>query len=470
MRNTITNPSFSRALSSGGSGGQKLRRQGLPVLTAVVLALPMVGGSAVAEARRILPVAVPAAGVNTNVDGFPVLFNQSGSGGGQKVWVIGHHGYVPPTAPKIFCADAVTGTPCPDKNGSKTWPMPLNTGPLPLDTATAGDISTTQAPQFVLDPVSSQKLYYPAVTKTAFAGFPNGSVGVGCVNLQTQFNCAYTPLAGLTNTAGQSNVNGLAGLVLAGNNLYGTTTSGRELCFNTTSASACAGQPYASSTPPSSDVAGLGPKDFSGTTAVVNGKVYTASNGVDPAQTTSPHAPTLTCFDPGTNASCAGWGKKVLTTAANAYIATAIFPDYNTAGTAVGVCSAVGKQSTQAPTVACYDFTGATLTPPATLAALFPAGGTGSVIFAPLTFALSGNQRSYFPFYTQDSVYPGNTICYDWSLQSACQGFPNPAGHPGVHGGDTRDYGYVRNNNCMYSTGDRRYLFSMNTSTGVTGC
>jgi hypothetical protein len=98
MRNTITNPSFSRALSSGGSGGQKLRRQGLPVLTAVVLALPMVGGSAVAEARRILPVAVPAAGVNTNVDGFPVLFNQSGSGGGQKVWVIGHHGYVPPTA------------------------------------------------------------------------------------------------------------------------------------------------------------------------------------------------------------------------------------------------------------------------------------------------------------------------------------------------------------------------------------
>jgi hypothetical protein len=408
--------------------------------------------------------------VNTGVDGFPFLFNESGSNGGSKIWVIGHHGYVPPTAPKISCTDAATGTPCPDKNGSKTWPMPLNTGALPLDTTTAGDISTTEAPMFVLDPVSNQKLYYPAVTKTAFPGFSNGSVGVGCVNLQTQVTCAYTPLAGLTNTPGQSNVNGLAGLVLAGSNLYGTTTSGQELCFNTTSGSACTGQPYASSTPPSLDVAGLAPNNFMGTMAVIGGNVYTASNGADPTQTTRPHAPTLTCFDPGTKAPCAGWGTKVLNSAADAYIATAIFPDYNAAGTAVGVCGAVGRASTAAPTVACYDFTGATLTPPSTLAALFPSNGMGSVIFAPLTLDFSGKRRTYFPFYSQDSFYPGNTVCYDWSLQSACQGFPNPAGHPGVHGGDTRDYGYIGSTSCVYGTGDRRYLFSFNPATGASEC
>jgi hypothetical protein len=217
-------------------------------------------------------------------------------------------------------------------------------------------------------------------------------------------------------------------------------------------------------------MAGLGPNDFAGTKAVIGGKVYTASNGADPAQTTSPHAPTLTCFDPDSNAPCVGWGTKVLNASADAYLAVAIFPDYNTIGTAVGVCSVVGRQSTQAPTVACYDFTGAAVTPPSALAALFPSGGTGSVIFAPLTFAVSGNVRTYFPFYTQDSVYPGNTICYDWSEQGACPGFPNPLGHPDVHGGDTRDYGYVNSNTCVYGIGDRRYLFSMNPTTGATGC
>jgi hypothetical protein len=161
---------------------------------------------------------------------------------------------------------------------------------------------------------------------------------------------------------------------------------------------------------------------------------------------------------------------KVLNADADAYVAAAIFADYNASGTAVGVCGAIGRHSTQAPTVACYDFTGAALTPPSGLAALCPSGGKGSVIFAPLAFAPGGELRSYFPFYTQDNLYPGNTVCYDWSAQSPCPGFPNLIGHPDVHGGDTHDYGYVSSSTCLYGIGDRRYLFSMNPSTGATGC
>jgi hypothetical protein len=410
-----------------------------------------------------------AAGLNTNVDGFPFVFNETGVGGGPKVWVIGHHGYTPMTAPKIYCVDAASGTPCPDKNGTSAWPMPLNTQPLPLDTEIPGDISTTEVPQFVTN-ASVTRVFYPAVTTTPFPGFPNGSVGAGCLDLQNQLNCAYTPLAALTSTPAQSNVNGLSGFVLGGTNAYGTTTSGQEVCMSTATQTACPGQPYAGNTPPSNDVAGLGPTDFTGSMAAVNGRIYTASNGLDPTRTTTAHAPTLACFDPGTNAPCAGFGTQVVDGTSDVYISTAVFPDYNAAGTQVGVCAVATKQSTQKPTVACYDFAGATVAPPPGLANVFPAGGTGSVIFPPTNLTVSGNQRSYLPFYTQDGVYPGNTICYDWTAQSACSAFPSLNGHPSVNGGDTHDYGYAGTASCLYGIGDRRYLFSMNPATGAAEC
>lgn len=59
----------------------------------------------------------------------------------------------------------------------------------------------------------------------------SGSVGVGCVDLQAQYNCPYTPLAPLTNAPGASTVNGLTGFVRVSNQPYGTATDGRELCF-----------------------------------------------------------------------------------------------------------------------------------------------------------------------------------------------------------------------------------------------
>jgi len=408
-------------------------------------------------------------GERTTVDGFPFLFNETGTNAGPKIWVIGHHGRTPMTAPKIFCTDAVSGAPCPDKNGTKTWPMPLNTQPLPLDTDTPGDVATSEAPQYVMNPAGT-KVYYPVITRTPFPGFPNGSVGAGCVDPQNQLNCAYTPLAALTNTPGQSNVNGLVGFVGVGTNLYGVTTSGLELCMSTVTQTPCPGQPYAGNTPPSNDVAGLAPTEFTGSQAAVGGRVYTASNGPDPSSTTSPHPPTLTCFDPATNASCTGWGTKVISSATDTYVATSVFPDLNAGGTEVGVCAIAGKRNTQKPTVACWDFTGTALTPPPGLAAALPAGGAGSVIFAPLNLTVSGNVRSYFPLYTQDNVYPGNTICYDWSAQGPCVGFPVLNGHPGVNGGDTHDYGYVNTATCIYGTGDRRYLFSMDPVTGAAEC
>lgn len=448
--------------------GTILALTSITVTTGVnILGRALARNGAVTLDSNIITKAAP--GVNITMDGLPYLFTPAGAGTGPQVWIIGHHGRTPMAAPKVYCFDVVASAPCPDKNGTKTWPMPLNTQPVALDTDTAGDLATTEIPQFVTDD-DATKMFYPAVTTTAFPGFPGGSVGAGCLDLQNQLNCAYTPLAALTSVPGQSNVNGLTGFVRVGTSLYGTTTSGRELCMVIATRTPCPGQPFAGDSPPSNDAAGLGPWDFTGSMAAVGGRVFTASNGTDPSGTTSPHAPALSCFDPATAAPCAGWGPKVLSAAPDAYIATAVFPDHDSAGTAVGVCAIVTKQNTLAPTVACHDFTGAAVAPPPGLAGALPAGGAGSVIFPPFGLTVGGNVRGYFPFYSQDGTYPGNTICYDWSARAACAGFPALNGHPDVNGGDTHDYGYVGSAACIYGTGDRRYVFGTDPVTGAAGC
>jgi hypothetical protein len=440
--------------------------------TAAALMVPVAGRGPHAQAAPgRLPAAFPAAGVSTGIDGFkPILYNETGPQAGLKAWFIAHHGYVSPTAAKITCIDVATATVCPDKNGSKPFPLPLNTNAVNLDTNNPGDIATTETPQFAMDP-SLPRVYYPAVTTTSKPGFTSGSVGVGCVNLQTQANCAYTPLLGLTNTVGQSNVNGLTGFTVLGTQLYGTATNGKEVCYDMSNHQACAGQPYTTNSPPSADKAGLGPTDYYGSTATVNNKIYIASNA--PAgTTTTTHAPAISCFDPGPFAPCTGWSTPKTFTDPNANWSLAVFPRYNNAVTQIGVCAVAGNKTAQAPILACYDFSGNSVAPPAGMAGLFPTGGTGSVVFQPMFVGSNGTFRIYFPFFSMGGANRGSTLCYNWTAQAPCSSFTNPATHPTVNGGNTHDYGYAYDSTtaCLYGGGDRGYMFSLNPLTGATGC
>jgi hypothetical protein len=455
------------------------------VAAAVVLVGSAVGGGPVSVASAVAPAVVPGVvppeGVATGQDGFtPILYEPSPfSGGGPEVWVIARQGHTSMQAPRVSCVVLNTGEKCDDAHGEPTtWPKPLNTNPGPLGSGNTSDLATTQVPQFVGPSGSGQPVLYPAVTRRALPGFPSGSVGVGCLNMEDHLNCGYTPLAALTDTAGQSNVNGLTGFVQVGDHVYGTATNGQELCARLaedgTTASACPGQPYSSDTPPNNDVAGLGPTDFHGTKAVVGGRIYTASNangGTAPARTTSPHPPTLTCFDPATNAPCAGWTPKTITDP-GAYQALAVIGRHDTRGTATGVCAITGNKTTAAPIVTCYDRGGNTLPPPPGLSDLFPAGGRHSVVFQPLTTTGNGDLRTYLPFYTEDRTHLGSTLCYSWNDQAPCPSFPNPLAHPDVNAGDTRDYGYAYTplTGCMYGNGAPGHVFSFDPNTGTPGC
>ncbi|MCW2901287.1 MAG: hypothetical protein JWO67_3552 [Streptosporangiaceae bacterium] len=427
----------------------------------------------------MVPAEVPPEGVAIGLDGFtPVLYEpEPGGGGGPEAWMIAHNGYTSMQAPRVSCVNLNIGQLCGDPKGAPTtWPKPLNTQAGPLGSGNTGDLATTQVPQFIAPSGFWQPLFYPAVTRRGLPGFPNGSVGVGCLNMDEHRNCSYTPLAALTDAPGRSNVNGLTGFVQAGNRIYGTATNGRELCAEVSedgmTTSACPGQPYSTDTPPNNDVAGLGPSDFHGTKAVVDGRIYTTSNsGAASARTTSPHLPTLTCFDPTTNTTCRLWTPKKITEP-GAYEALAITGRYDTAATATGVCAIAGNTTIAAPIVTCYDRDGKTAPPPPGLRDLFPTGGARSVVFQPLTTTVNGDLRTYLPFYTEDRTHLGSALCYSWNEQAPCQGFPGPLAHPDVNGGGSHDrgYSYTPVNGCMYGNGGRGLLFSFDPTSGTPGC
>ncbi|GGK67344.1 hypothetical protein Sme01_09620 [Sphaerisporangium melleum] len=414
--------------------------------------------------------ALPPTGVRTGLDVFtPILFNQTvGPNIGLHAWVIAHHGNVSQTAPKISCVNVADGTFCRDPAGlPTTWPKGLNTtgGVLPA----VSNLATTQAPAFVLHPVDTSHVFYPAVTTSAVGVFPDGSVGANCFDMSVQQGCGYTPLASLTNNAGESNVNGLTGFALVGNNIYGTTTSGLELCMNILTFVPCNGQPYTTGFQPNNDVAGLGPADYLGATTTINGRVYVSSN--PSANSTVQHPPVLNCFDPVVNAPCEGWTSQA-DGGANASRILAIFAQRDEADNEVGVCTVTGLKSNASPVVTCHDFTGAVVATPAGLQGIFPSGGYGSVVFAPANAVVAGQRRLYFPFYTEDRTYLGDTLCYNWATTSACAGFPNPSPHPTVNNGRTTDYGYAYNASvgCLIGAGDKSYVFAVNPQSGATTC
>ncbi|HEV7931399.1 MAG TPA: hypothetical protein VGP70_03630 [Actinomadura sp.] len=388
----------------------------------------------------------PLRSVNTPTggDGFsPILYRAAGR---VEAWNTYHHSRVP--APVLVCTDLTTGQLC----SGGPWPKPLNITPGPLGSGSTADIATTLTPQYVFDPDRPGVVYYAAVTGQA--------VGVGCLDLGARANCGFFPL---TSRGGSpSSVNGLAGLVRAGGDLYGVATTGQVVCLSMASRTPCAGQPYAPIVPADNDQPGAGHNDFLGAMAVAGGKVFASSSPLN--SSSGSHPPALGCFDPGTHGSCAGWSTPLAIAAAGYYTYNA-YPAYNTAGDAVGVCATTTGGS--APQTKCYAVDGSSLAAPSGFGSL-----PGALLtFNPETFrGADGHTHSYFPIWGGNVA--GATVCYDWTAAAPCAGFPAPATHPGVNGGATRDYGYAYDatTECMLGLGDAGVLFAFDPANGKSPC
>ncbi|MEV7096642.1 hypothetical protein AB0M80_27690 [Amycolatopsis sp. NPDC051045] len=403
-------------------------------VTAVRATNPAAGPDATQLTGALTP-PVQAVTTATGGDGFtPILYRTPG--GTLQAWNIYHH--LGATAPKVVCTDLATGTRCP----GGPWPKVLNTAPGPLGTLGAGDITTTMVEQYVRDPATPAKVYYPAVTAA--------SVGVACLDVAAAANCGYWPLAAL---GGSPPVSGLTGFVETGGNVYGLISSGAVVCWTIATQSACGGQPYAPIAPPIS-----GNPHVYGALDVVAGKVFASSSNPGTGQ-----QPSLGCFDPTTATACAGWASWRPTGPAGNFTYNA-YTAFSTAGAPVGACSST-TGSTNVTT--CYALDGSALPAPPGAAAL----PSGTYVFNPeVVTDPGGHLRSYLPVW--NGGIAGAALCHDWTTGAACAGLPALITHPSVNGGATRDYGYTYDppSGCLIGLGDAGVLFSMDPATGATPC
>ncbi|CCH31325.1 hypothetical protein BN6_40390 [Saccharothrix espanaensis DSM 44229] len=406
---------------------------------AVRAANPVARPDGTALASELTP-PVQAAATATGGDGFTPLLHRTATGSLQA-WNIFHHAAT--TQPKVVCSEPATGALC----AGGPWPKTLNTAVGPLQGGSAGDIASPLEPQYVRDPGNSALVYYAAVTET--------SVGVGCLDLENAANCGYWPL--LASGGSPVAVNNLAGLVEVAGNLYGVATTGAVTCWTMSSKTACPGQPFAPIVPPNGSNPGLPASLYLGAMTVVSGKVFASS---------SPQAglaPELGCFDPATGSACSGWASSRPVGPANNYTYNA-YTAYNTAGAPVGACAST-TGGTNVTT--CFTTAGGALASPPSMTGL--AGGV--LVFNPeVVVGLDGHTRGYFGIW--GGPYAGATICHDWTTGAGCAGFPNPASHPTVNGGATRDYGYAYDSTtqCLIGLGDAGVLFSLDPATGASPC
>lgn len=365
----------------------------------------------------------------TGGDGYTPIIHRTPSGT-VEAWNMYHHTAAPNAA--LVCTDLSAGALC----AGGPWPKPLNTAVGPFGSGNTADITTGYIPTYVQDPGRPGVTYYGAATAS-------NSVGIGCVDFSTRTNCGYFPLGSGT---------GIGGVSSTGGNVYGVSTSGQVLCMVIASRTPCAGQPYAPVVP-ANTISGIW---YLGSTTVAGGKVFASSSP-------SGAAPVLGCFDPATGTACAGWATPLAVGGAGNFTFNA-FTAYNTAGTAVGAC--VNLRS-PVPTAVCYTIGGAPLTAPAVFGTLAP----GVAVFNPETVtAPNGHLQGYFGAWAGGLA--GGTVCYDWTIAAPCAGFPVPATHPNVNGGDTRDYGYAYDavTQCLIGLGDAGILFSLEPATGGSPC
>ena len=171
-------------------------------------------------------------------------------------------------------------------------------------------------------------------------------------------------------------------------------TANKLMCFDVATAAACAGQPF---------VVGLGAGTFnvssiSPATAAIAGKIFVPTV-VSPDNR-------LGCFDTATGAKCAGSWPITLGFSYASQSGSA-FPLMNASGTPIGLCLPVS-------TVACYDFSGASVATPAGLAGVItdnePYNGQAVVIGA----------RVYVP----NGTGGDRVQCFNYATGASCPNFP----------------------------------------------
>lgn len=316
-------------------------------------------------------------------DGWDVLFY------GDSIFNIFHHG----SQFLLDCHLQADGTHCNTVGGISPWPKTVSS-PAPLSDFT----SPAHASGWIDD--TTGKLYGWT------SRISDGTGGVLCVDLTTSAENPYCGFTALT-AAGDNpepNSTAIGGRAIVGTKMIAyDATIAKVLCFSTATDAACAGQPFALDVG-SIAVYGGGISDTN--TVAAGGKVFIhveddgSTGGV------------ITCFNPATNAECAGaWPQ--LVSAAYPGVGSQVgapFPYLSTTGAVTGVCL---PYDTVYP---CWNSSGASITTPAAM--LSALGSTDlwndGAVLGTRAFIATGQSAT-----GRDAVY-----CYDFATAAGCPNFP----------------------------------------------
>lgn len=304
----------------------------------------------------------------TSGDGWDVQFL------GDRIFNVFHHNS---SAYQVDCHLQATGEHC-DTAGDGTSPWPKTV------TATDGSGFSTPGHSTGIVDTAAGKFYGWTTRVSDQVG------GVVCVDLTTASAnpfCGFTALTGAGEAqlpfSGSLNGGAIVGTTMYALNSSGTTAGAgsKLLCFDTSTVAAC-GQPIAVG-----GIATTSPSMYDWTVAIA-GKVFVQSSA------------TLSCYDPATDATCAGsWPVAVPQYTARP------FAHLTADGVEDGVCIP------QPGVVPCFDLSGQAVTTPAALAAAIGDGGNWESSMTIGTRVLVAGSDS-------------NVYCYDFAAAAGCANFP----------------------------------------------
>lgn len=410
------------------------------------------------------PAEMLATGGATRGDGWvPILYKNFS-------FNVYHHKQPGPSG-HIMCVDRSTGLACPGYPARiSSVPGPAGSGP--------DDMATVGQPNVYIDVSgrygTSGDMYFPVQR--------DNDMGVSCFNLNLRTNCGYHRLGDLKRQPASGVPQMWDGIETYDGRLYGLGGDGRMYCYDLGAAGPCAGQPFATGMAvfdPAmhKDQSTGNPSGIGEQHALIGGRVYSVINYTTQIAGISTVGSVLNCFDPATNAVCAGWSANprvpgtvasILNPLAPVGTVTSVFEWANPAGATKGVCAA-GVNVLGARIATCYSPAGEMLSDPSAPPGLFDGLPPN---FTPMRQLQSGN-RMYLATLLANTPSAGATgmgICYDWSVQAQCEGFSSPQSWEGVNGANTRDYGYTDDGSCLWGLGDTGFLWSFDRETGTNPC
>jgi uncharacterized repeat protein (TIGR01451 family) len=401
-----TPPGLLPAWSTNGGGSFTSTEPGSGV-NAIRAAGTSVDGSTGAQSLFSPPLSSFSAGASQG-DGWEALFI------GPNIWNIHHHTFQQNSGGDtvVDCHVAATGAACPG------YPALGQTVPTTAGTA----LGTAQPPAQTIvtafhnnGATFNSRIYFPS----AIAGTTN--IGVSCVDTTNNTSCGYTQLGTSANAtpAVASASAQMTGGAQIGSKYYtlGYSNGGPVYCFDMSTNLPCAGWTNPISAPGFT----AGPYSASFTLDSWGGDIFTQ-------QTDAPGGNTyLGCVVAATGALCPGW----TTPKISGGNADSLAPITDASGTVTGIC--VSNTSGIAASYQCYNINGTPIAGAAPFSSVIPPGDSSgfNVTADPVLIGT----RLYQPWVNSgggtgpvgSSVY----TCWDYSTNTACQGFtPVASGNP----------------------------------------